>query len=89
MAALPADVTLRAFEQHMDHELGVVRISLGLASDFQVCLVSRWRSVVSLLAAHMPSGNDERAHCQGHIDGHIDGRIDGQIDGCIGSRTVV
>ncbi|OSX61812.1 hypothetical protein POSPLADRAFT_1170423 [Postia placenta MAD-698-R-SB12] len=35
MAALPADVTLRAFEQHMGHELGVVRISLGLASDFR------------------------------------------------------
>ena len=35
MAALPSDVTLAAFEQHMGHELGVVRISLGLASDFR------------------------------------------------------
>ncbi|KZT05436.1 PLP-dependent transferase [Laetiporus sulphureus 93-53] len=35
MAALPTDVTLSAFEQHMGHELGVVRISLGLASDFR------------------------------------------------------
>ncbi|KAI0919126.1 hypothetical protein AcV5_002121 [Taiwanofungus camphoratus] len=35
MAALPPDATLPAFEQHMGHELGVVRISLGLASDFR------------------------------------------------------
>ncbi|KAH9925703.1 PLP-dependent transferase [Amylocystis lapponica] len=35
MAALPAGVTLRMFEQHMGRELGVVRISLGLASDFR------------------------------------------------------
>jgi len=35
MAALPSDVTLAAFEKHMGHELGVVRISLGLASDFR------------------------------------------------------
>lgn len=35
MAALPCDATLRAFEQHMDRELGVVRISLGLASDYR------------------------------------------------------
>ena len=35
MAALPAGVTLRAFEQHMGRELGVVRVSLGLASDFR------------------------------------------------------
>ena len=35
MAALPADATLRAFEAHMGRELGVVRISLGLASDFR------------------------------------------------------
>ncbi|KAI0774857.1 PLP-dependent transferase [Trametes elegans] len=35
MAALPCDATLRAFEQHMGRELGVVRISLGLASDFR------------------------------------------------------
>ena len=35
MAALPSDVTLAAFEHHMGHELGVVRISLGLASDFR------------------------------------------------------
>ncbi|KAJ8454066.1 hypothetical protein ONZ51_g13244 [Trametes cubensis] len=35
MAALPCDATLRAFEQYMGRELGVVRISLGLASDFR------------------------------------------------------
>ena len=35
MAALPADATLRAFEAHMGRELGVVRVSLGLASDFR------------------------------------------------------
>ena len=35
MAALPCDATLRAFEAHMGRELGVVRISLGLASDFR------------------------------------------------------
>ncbi|KAH9834184.1 PLP-dependent transferase [Rhodofomes roseus] len=35
MAGLPSDVTLAAFEEHMGHELGVVRISLGLASDFR------------------------------------------------------
>ncbi|KAI9067469.1 PLP-dependent transferase [Trametes sanguinea] len=35
MAALPCDATLRAFEQEMGRELGVVRISLGLASDFR------------------------------------------------------
>ena len=35
MAELPTDATLRAFEQHMGRELGVVRISLGLASDFR------------------------------------------------------
>ena len=35
MAALPSDVTLATFEQHMGHKLGVVRISLGLASNFQ------------------------------------------------------
>ena len=35
MAALPCDATLRAFEQDMGRELGVVRISLGLASDFR------------------------------------------------------
>ncbi|OBZ69624.1 Molybdenum cofactor sulfurase [Grifola frondosa] len=35
MASLPTDATLRAFEQHMGRELGVVRISLGLASDFR------------------------------------------------------
>ncbi|KAI0800127.1 PLP-dependent transferase [Fomes fomentarius] len=35
MSELPSDATLRAFEQHMGRELGVVRISLGLASDFR------------------------------------------------------
>ena len=35
MAALPADATLRAFEAHMGRERGVVRGSLGLASDFR------------------------------------------------------
>ena len=35
MSALPCDATLRAFEQRMGRELGVVRISLGLASDFR------------------------------------------------------
>ncbi|KAM5537953.1 hypothetical protein V8D89_008429 [Ganoderma adspersum] len=35
MARLPADATLRAFEAHMERELGVVRLSLGLASDFR------------------------------------------------------
>lgn len=35
MSELPRDATLRAFEQHMGRELGVVRISLGLASDFR------------------------------------------------------
>ncbi|KAL1945485.1 hypothetical protein VTO73DRAFT_2336 [Trametes versicolor] len=35
MAALPSDATLRAFEQYMGRELGVVRISLGLATDFR------------------------------------------------------
>ncbi|KAI0350606.1 PLP-dependent transferase [Trametes cingulata] len=35
MASLPCDATLRAFEQYMGRELGVVRISLGLASDFR------------------------------------------------------
>lgn len=35
MAQLPADATLRAFEQCMGRELGVVRLSLGLASDFR------------------------------------------------------
>lgn len=28
-------VTMKAFEQHVGHELGVVRISLGLATNFQ------------------------------------------------------
>ncbi|PCH36630.1 PLP-dependent transferase [Wolfiporia cocos MD-104 SS10] len=41
MAGLPSDVTLAAFEQHMGHELGVVRVSLGLASDFR----DAWRVV--------------------------------------------
>ncbi|RDX48709.1 PLP-dependent transferase [Lentinus brumalis] len=35
MSDLPCDATLRAFEQRMGRELGVVRISLGLASDFR------------------------------------------------------
>ena len=35
MAALPQDATLCAFEEHMGRELGVVRLSLGLASDFR------------------------------------------------------
>ncbi|RPD57927.1 PLP-dependent transferase [Lentinus tigrinus ALCF2SS1-7] len=35
MSELPCDATLRAFEQRMGRELGVVRISLGLASDFR------------------------------------------------------
>ena len=35
MTELPCDATLRAFEQRMGRELGVVRISLGLASDFR------------------------------------------------------
>ena len=35
MAALPEDATLCAFEKHMGRELGVVRMSLGLASDFR------------------------------------------------------
>ncbi len=35
MAALPCDATLRAFEQYMGRELGVVRTSLGLATDFR------------------------------------------------------
>ncbi|CDO75966.1 hypothetical protein BN946_scf184888.g16 [Trametes cinnabarina] len=35
MAALPCNATLHAFEQEMGRELGVVRISLGLASDFR------------------------------------------------------
>ena len=35
MAALPADATLAAFECAMGRELGVVRVSLGLASDFR------------------------------------------------------
>ncbi|PIL33669.1 hypothetical protein GSI_04292 [Ganoderma sinense ZZ0214-1] len=35
MAQLPADATLRAFEACMGRELGVVRLSLGLASDFR------------------------------------------------------
>ncbi|KAI0364953.1 PLP-dependent transferase [Pilatotrama ljubarskyi] len=35
MASLPCDATLRAFEQYMGRELGVVRVSLGLASDFR------------------------------------------------------
>lgn len=35
MAQLPTDATLRAFEQCMGRELGVVRLSLGLASDFR------------------------------------------------------
>lgn len=35
MAQLPAEVTLRAFEECMGRELGVVRVSLGLASDFR------------------------------------------------------
>lgn len=35
MAALPPAPTLKAFSQQMGRELGVVRISLGLASDFR------------------------------------------------------
>ena len=35
MARLPPDATLRAFEAHMERELGVVRLSLGLASDIR------------------------------------------------------
>ncbi|KAI0669560.1 PLP-dependent transferase [Trametes maxima] len=35
MAQLPCDATLHKFEQRMGRELGVVRISLGLASDFR------------------------------------------------------
>ena len=35
MAALPENATLCAFEEHMGRELGVVRMSLGLASDFR------------------------------------------------------
>jgi hypothetical protein len=35
MRKLYPGVTLRDFERHMGRELGVVRISLGLASNFQ------------------------------------------------------
>lgn len=35
MAQLPKGATLRQFEERVGHELGVVRISLGLASDFR------------------------------------------------------
>ena len=35
MAQLYPGVTMKQFEQHVGHELGVVRISLGLASNFQ------------------------------------------------------
>ncbi|KAH9935193.1 PLP-dependent transferase [Epithele typhae] len=41
MAALPADATLRALEARVGRELGVVRVSLGLASDFR----DAWRVV--------------------------------------------
>lgn len=34
MALLESGVTLKDFETHVGHELGVVRISLGLASSF-------------------------------------------------------
>lgn len=35
MALLYPGVTMKAFEDQVGHELGVVRISLGLASNFQ------------------------------------------------------
>ena len=35
MALLYPGVTMKQFEEHVGHELGVVRISLGLASNFQ------------------------------------------------------
>ncbi len=35
MNLLYPGVTMRKFEEHVGHELGVVRISLGLASNFQ------------------------------------------------------
>jgi len=35
MSKLYPGVTLKDFERHMGRELGVVRISLGLASNFQ------------------------------------------------------
>ncbi|KAH8096784.1 PLP-dependent transferase [Cristinia sonorae] len=35
MERLYEGVTMREFEQHVGHELGVVRVSLGLASNFQ------------------------------------------------------
>ena len=34
-AQLPADATLRALEAHMERKLGVVRPSLGRASEFR------------------------------------------------------
>lgn len=35
MKRLYPGVTMKRFEEHVGHELGVVRISLGLASNFQ------------------------------------------------------
>ena len=35
MQQLYPGVTMKQFEQHVGHELGVVRMSLGLASNFQ------------------------------------------------------
>ena len=34
MELIQPGITLKAFEEHVGHELGVVRISLGLASSF-------------------------------------------------------
>ncbi|EMD32985.1 hypothetical protein CERSUDRAFT_118413 [Gelatoporia subvermispora B] len=47
MAALPPAPTLQAFSRQMGRELGVVRISLGLASDFRdVWRVLRWAAAM-------------------------------------------
>ena len=47
MAQLPRGATLHEFETRVGHELGVVRISLGLASDFRdVWRVIRFASML-------------------------------------------
>ncbi|KAH9935189.1 PLP-dependent transferase [Epithele typhae] len=55
MASLPENATYAAFEAHMGRELGVVRLSLGLASD--------WRDVWRVLEfARAVAREDRRAH---------------------------
>lgn len=79
MELLYPGVTMKQFEDHVGHELGVVRISLGLASNFQdvfrvlrfVGALSRTQDCAALWSAWVAVRTAAAADADDHDHDHL------------------